>query len=148
MGDDSDGVGEAGGSDGTSELVNFADSVRAWKLNNEEAGSLACAELAPSGLDCVQGIQSIRFKGRRGTLHEMKDGRFYLGGYDCYLPSNTYEGEPIRCGDSFEGMVDVGIPTTWIYKFSFDGNALHFEAEMRAQESTYWYILDGLVVPM
>lgn len=148
MGDAPEGAGGAGGSDGTSELVNFADSVRAWKLDNERSGSLACAELGPSGIDCAEGTQGVSHKGRYGTLHEMEDGRFYLGGYDCYLPSDTYEGEPIRCGDSFEGLVDVGIPTAFIYKFSFDGYALHFVAEMHAQESTYWYILDGVVTPL
>jgi hypothetical protein len=82
------------------------------------------------------------------TIFACANGRFYLGGYDCYLPSSSYEGDPIRCGDSFEGMVDVGIPTMWIYKFTLDGEDLHFEAEMRAQDSTYWYILDGPVVPL
>jgi hypothetical protein len=143
-----DGRGGSAGSDGTSDLVNFANSERAWQVDHEKSRSVACAELEPTGVDCIEGLQRIRTEGRNGTLYRMKDGRFYLGGYDCYLPSDSYDGDPIRCGDSFEGMTDVGIPTMWIYNFSFDGEALHFEAEMHAQESTYWYILDGAVVPL
>jgi hypothetical protein len=141
------GVGGAVGSDGTSELVNFADSVRGWQLNNDLSVSWQCGEVASSGEGCEPGTKSIRTGGRRGTLHRMKDGRYYLAGYDCYVP-NPYDGEPIRCGDSFEGMADVGIPTAWIYKFSLSGVDLHFEAEMRGKDYKYYLIVEGPVVPL
>jgi hypothetical protein len=140
-------AGGAGGSDGTGNLVNFADSVRAWTLDKDRSMSWQCGKLPASGAGCDPGAINIRTQGQRGTVYQVKDGRYYVAGYDCYVP-NPYDGEPIRCGQSFDGMADVGIPTAWIYKFSLSGVDLHFEAEMRGKDYKYYLIVDGPVLPL
>ncbi len=130
------------------EGVNFADSRFAWRLDNENARRWECAEVDPSGEGCVPGVGlNVRHGGGRGALYRMDDGRYYIAGYDCYV-TNRYDGEPIRCGQSFDGMADIGIPEAWIYYFDLTGPNLHFEAEMRGKDYKYYVVVKAPVVPM
>jgi len=104
-----------------------------------------CAALDETGEACDPGFRNIRSRKISGTVHEMKEGRYYLAGYDCYV-ENGYEGEPIRCGQSFDGGEDVGIPEAWIYRFELKGAELHFKAEMRGKDYTYYLIVDAPLV--
>ncbi|OQX68668.1 MAG: hypothetical protein B6A08_09035 [Sorangiineae bacterium NIC37A_2] len=128
-------------------LANFSDSVRAWRFDNESDAALMrqCAALDETGEACDPDSRSIRSIRISGTVHEMKDGRYYLAGYDCYV-ENGYDGEPLRCGQSFDGGEDVGIPQAWIYRFELNGTDLHFKAEMRGKDYTYYLIVDAPLV--
>jgi hypothetical protein len=125
-------------------LTNFSDSVRAWRFDNESDAAVMrqCAALDESGEACDPGSRSIRSIRISGTVHEMKDGRYYLAGYDCDV-ENGYDGEPLRCGQSFDGGEDVGIPQAWIYRFELNGAEVHFKAEMRGKDFTYYLIVDA-----
>lgn len=147
-----EGEGSGGGGGASSgrldpKLANFSDSVRAWRFDNESDAALMrqCAALDETGEACDPDSRSIRSIRISGTVHEMKDGRYYLAGYDCYV-ENGYEGEPLRCGQSFDGGEDVGIPQAWIYRFELNGTDLHFKAEMRGKDYTYYLIVDAPLV--
>jgi hypothetical protein len=147
-----EGEGSGGGGAASSgrldpKLANFSDSVRAWRFDNESDAAVMwqCAALDETGEACDPGLRNIRSRRISGTVHEMKDGRYYLAGYDCYV-ENGYEGEPLRCGQSFDGGEDVGIPQAWIYRFELNGTDLHFKAEMRGKDYTYYLIVDAPLV--
>lgn len=144
--------GEGGGGGAASgpldpKLANFADSVRAWRFDNESDAAVMwqCEALNDTGEACDPGFRNIRSRKISGTVHEMKDGRYYLAGYDCSV-ENGYDGEPLRCGQSFDGGEDVGIPEAWIYRFELKGAELHFKAEMRGKDYTYYLIVDAPLV--
>lgn len=123
------------------EVVNFSDSNRAWRLDNENSAMWECAQVDPSGNGCVvgEGRDHLSY-GPRDALYRMNDGRFYIAGYDCYVKS-PYDGEPIRCGESFQGMADIGLPEAWIYYFNLQGSDLHFEVEMHGKDYKYYVIV-------
>lgn len=144
--------GEGGGGGAASgpldpKLANFSDSVRAWRFDNASDAAVMwqCAALDGTGEACDPGFRNIRSRKISGTVHEMKDGRYYLAGYDCSV-ENGYDGEPLRCGQSFDGGEDVGIPQAWIYRFELNGTDLHFKAEMRGKDYTYYLIVDAPLV--
>lgn len=148
------GEGGAGGAaaiasegDITRDAVNFADSHLAWRLDNESSVMWECTEVDPAGEGCVAGLPRRQISGIRGALYRMNGGRYYIPGYDCYV-TNRYDGEPIRCGQSFDGMADIGIPEAWLYYFDLTGPNLHFEAEMRGKDYKYYVVVKAPVVPM
>lgn len=128
-------------------LANFSDSVRAWRFDSESDAAVMrqYAALDESGEACDPGSRSIRSIRISGTVHEMKDGRYYLAGYDCDV-ENGYDGEPLRCGQSFDGGEDDGIPQAWIYRFELNGAEVHFKAEMRGKDFTYYPIVNAPLV--
>lgn len=141
------GAAIAGRGDPSRKVVNFSDSRFAWRFDKDNSVMWECAEVDRSKHECAAGAFRKQIEGISGALYRMNDGLFHIAGYDCRI-AVPYSGDPYRCGDSYEGMADIGLPEAWIYYFNLQGSDLHFEIEMHGKDYKYYVIVKAPVVPM
>ncbi len=110
---------EAGGAAGVigdvTPRVDYEASVAAWEFSKDRSVLWVCDELVADRSKCAAGQQAmdIGIQGILGSVHQMKDGRFYLDGFDCYAPAG-YQGEPLECGKSLDGLSRIPAPKPWV----------------------------------
>ena len=83
------GIGGAGGASGAGPLpsVDDTDSERIWAFSSGNASLWVCDEIDETATGCVagNGLTNRRNDGVAGTVHELKDGRFYLDAKELTL---------------------------------------------------------------
>lgn len=139
----SEGGGGADGMGGEAPVptVEDTESEAIWAFVAPEATLWVCDELAADAEGCASGdgLMDHRSDAVAGTVHRLRDGRFYFDGFDCFAPAD-YEGPPISCQQALDG---IGTPVPWVSRFIVTGDHLSFEAEMVGLDYLYYVRLEA-----
>lgn len=126
----------AGGADAAPALtVEDTESATIWAFASGDASLWVCDALDSASAGCVtgDGLLAVQNDLVRGTVHELKDGRYYVDGFDCFAPPD-YVGEPQSCDQSVEGL---GTPVPWVTRMVVADEHLSFAAEMIGLDYVY-----------
>lgn len=116
----------------------YSDAEEGYRF--EGVGRTATCETVV-GADCADVGLRVRRQGLYGNVYRLRDGRYYIEGYDCYAEQG-YEGPPIECGKSLTEFSRGEIPEVWMTRFSLENDQLRFDAELRLGERKVFVILE------
>jgi hypothetical protein len=124
-----DGFGGSSAADEPIVTTGDTESDVLWSF--EEGIQWTCDELDEAVPECTSGpgLMDRRTQSVDGTVHRLRDGSLYLDGYDCLAPAG-YDGEPVLCGQSLNGLSSV-VPELWMTRFLVEDDQLSFQAELR-----------------
>jgi hypothetical protein len=128
----------SGGASGTSSF-GLPGATAAWTF--KKATGKICRNLLPDKSDCTNEQAHISI-GPDGFVYKLSDGKIYIEGIECTLPSSGMT-EAIQCGKTRVPCPGIYVPEFWATALTISDDHFHLVAEVRRKSDTYYATLDG-----